>query len=135
MLADWPACSIHTRGANSNSANHQYSIAQTTLIPTLNDGSLHRCKVIYYQSYLYVYLDDLDNVALRAKIDLVATIGSASAFIGFTAATGGLNQTHEIMSWSLSGMVIQLPTSKHHTYVQLLCMPIELSTGTSCNSM
>jgi len=34
------------------------------------------------------------------KIELSARLGSSQAWIGFTGATGGLNECHDILSWS-----------------------------------
>ena len=44
----------------------------------------------------------VDDVIVDASIDIPSIIGSTSAFIGFTAATGGGFENHDIVNWQFS---------------------------------
>jgi hypothetical protein len=54
-------------------------------------------KIVYEKGTMKVYFDDLDAYCCAAKVEL-----GKLGWIGFTAATGGLNQSHEIVSWCWS---------------------------------
>ncbi|KAL6068640.1 Peptide-N(4)-(N-acetyl-beta-glucosaminyl)asparagine amidase [Balamuthia mandrillaris] len=104
--------SVQTRGKESNSAHHQYSLGCTADIPILADGRTHHCTIVYSQQKqeIFVYLDDDERPRLavsRVKLEEIFSSNSSSAsavnvWIGFTAATGGLCQSHLIHSWSCS---------------------------------
>ena len=44
----------------------------------------------------------VDDVIINASIDIPSIIGSTSAFIGFTAATGSGFENHDIVNWQFS---------------------------------
>lgn len=44
----------------------------------------------------------VDDLIVNASIDIPTIIGSTSAFIGFTAATGGGFENHDIVNWQFS---------------------------------
>jgi len=48
---------------------------------------------------LSVYLDNIAEPVCSTKIEISKLINSESAWIGFTGATGGLNQRQDILSW------------------------------------
>jgi hypothetical protein len=84
-----------------NSAHHRHSLGCARNIPRLADGRPHDVAVHYHDGQLDVFLDGSTSAALSVKVDLAAQLGSARAWLGFTAATGGLSQAHGILSWSL----------------------------------
>lgn len=99
--------SVHSRGTNPNSAHHQYALCCSKYgIPTLADGKDHIIFIKYENNVLSVYLDHLSDPVCSTKVDISKLINSEKAWFGFSAATGGLNQRHEISSWKL-----QVPTS------------------------
>ena len=71
----------------------------------LNSGQVLEAWIDYDGSsdLLEVFLSNTDikpeTAALSATIDLAATVGDR-ARIGFSAATGGLNNNHDILNWS-----------------------------------
>jgi glucose/arabinose dehydrogenase len=73
----------------------------------LNGGQLVNVWVEYNGSSdrLDVYLSNgavkPTAATLSATVDLAATVGS-QAYVGFSAATGGLNNAHEVTSWKFS---------------------------------
>lgn len=48
-------------------------------------------------------------VMIRTGLDLAAILGN-SAWVGFTAATGGLANTHEVVAWEFEANAFALPT-------------------------
>lgn len=92
--------SVQSCGTNPNSSHHRFSYGYTMdKIPKLNDGNIHIAKIYYNNHTLYIYVDDLMMPILICTIDIPSKINSKLAFVGFTAATGGISQSHEILSW------------------------------------
>ncbi|TPX65736.1 hypothetical protein SpCBS45565_g04979 [Spizellomyces sp. 'palustris'] len=104
--------SVQTRGNLPNSAHHDYSKGLATRLPPLNNGTNYHCQIIWMPSEksLQVLLTDRSGAAedvgtdferiLTVKdIDMIDVCGSPLAWVGFTAATGGLCQRHEISRW------------------------------------
>jgi hypothetical protein len=89
--------SVHTRGQMPNSAHHRNSLGCARNVPQLADGRAHDVALHYHDHQLEVFFDG--RQALSVKVDLAATLGSSTAWFGFTAATGGLCQAHTILSW------------------------------------
>jgi hypothetical protein len=96
--------SIHTRGPLENSARESASIGLNSTIPDLNNGSAHTCQVVYVPGRLQVFIDDLVNPAIDTPLDLdnMLTLDAGRAWVGFTAATGGASETHDVRSWSFT---------------------------------
>ena len=69
----------------------------------LRDQKVHTARIRFRPPYLSVYLDDLTAPVLTSIVDLSIVMDSAgSAWVGFTASTGGGYQNHEILSWSFA---------------------------------
>jgi glucose/arabinose dehydrogenase len=96
--------SVHTRGALPNSAMESASIGLSSAIPDLSDGAVHTVRIDYTPGVLFVFVDDLQTPRVAAPLDLATTLplDQGRAWVGFTAATGGAAQNHDIRSWSLT---------------------------------
>jgi glucose/arabinose dehydrogenase len=76
----------------------------------LNDGSQYYAWVDYngVSNVLAVYLSDTATkpalALLKTSVDLEAVVGD-SAYFGFTAGTGGLNNSHKLLSWQVDQQV------------------------------
>eukprot|EP01095_Lingulamoeba_sp_RSL-Kostka_P003010 TRINITY_DN13905_c0_g1_i1.p1 TRINITY_DN13905_c0_g1~~TRINITY_DN13905_c0_g1_i1.p1 ORF type:complete len:134 (+),score=30.33 TRINITY_DN13905_c0_g1_i1:152-553(+) len=106
--------SIQTNGEKPNSANHNYSIGlcRSFDLPTLNNGSEYKVQIIYQQGYITVLLNN--QIKLETQVELSSLIKSNEAYIGFTASTGGLCQSHTITQFkfhSISINSIKLPSN------------------------
>ncbi len=53
-----------------------------------------------------VFLDDLSSPALTIPLDLesLLNLDLGSAYVGFTAATGGGWQNHDVLNWSFANL-------------------------------
>ncbi|KYQ93574.1 hypothetical protein DLAC_04945 [Tieghemostelium lacteum] len=92
--------SIHCNGHNKNSSHHRYSLACTYPVGNqpMNDGKEHHCSIVYQQGSISIWLDGyfiLSQLSLNIP-KLLDLENGKDAFIGFTAATGGLKQSHII---------------------------------------
>lgn len=96
--------SVHTRGMLANSAMESASIGISSAIPNLSDGLVHTVKVDYVPGELDVYIDDMALPKVAAPLDLSATLSlnNSKAWVGFTGATGGAAERHDITAWSLT---------------------------------
>jgi ABC-type transport system substrate-binding protein len=99
--------SVHTRGPDANGPGEDSLLGVTALDPAvlkLNDGNVHRGRVTYNPSgggRLSVYVDDLATPALTVTVSLSSTLtlDAGTAWVGFTAATGGGTENHDILDW------------------------------------
>ncbi|KAF2077993.1 hypothetical protein CYY_000717 [Polysphondylium violaceum] len=92
--------SIQSRGREENSAHHRFSLALGNPSRKLNDGQEHECYITYSleKKQISVWVDS-QYVIQNHSIDipnLIALKDSRLAYIGMTAATGGLKQSHTI---------------------------------------
>ncbi len=93
--------SVHTGGTGANSSDHGNSLGSTSLLVDLNDGVVHTMRIEYVPGTLRVTVDDV-LPSLQVAIDIGATLNlsDGTAWVGFTAGTGGLTQSHEVLSWT-----------------------------------
>jgi len=96
--------SIQTRGSDKNSSNHKFSLGCVgSNISIFTDGRSHTVQISYTpQKMLEIWVDDTTKSALSIQLNLENIIGSETAYVGFTGATGGLNESHDILTWCLS---------------------------------
>lgn len=92
--------SIQTRGKEENSAHHRFSLGVGNPSVKLNDGQEHECYITYSseKKHISVWVDShyvIQNVNIDLQ-NLLSLKDSTKAFIGMTAATGGLKQSHTI---------------------------------------
>jgi hypothetical protein len=122
---------VQTGGAGDCSAKQEHALGQHLPAADLNDGAFHTVRVHYVPGNLDVYFDDLTTPVLSIPYDL-ATGGTymsgaaadglgltnGEAYVGFTGATGGVTQTHDVFTWSWgtpSGITITCdPASDHY---------------------
>jgi hypothetical protein len=93
--------SVHTRGILPNSDAEAFSLGSTTVIPDMSDGSVHTVMIAYEPGTLQIFVDDLSTAVLTIALNLadVLNLDDGTAFVGFTAGTGGAYENHDILSW------------------------------------
>lgn len=98
--------SVHTNGTGPNNADESYSLGHyDTSGFILDDAQVHTAKISYAPGTMSVYLDNLTTPVLTVSVDLAAKLNLdvGRAWVGFTAATGGGYQNHDILNWSFQG--------------------------------
>ncbi len=94
--------SVHTLGPGANSVAESASIASTTAVANFADGAVHTARVRYTGGVLSVFVDNLSQPALSVAValDSLLSLDAGRAWVGFTAATGGLAESHDVLAWS-----------------------------------
>jgi hypothetical protein len=94
--------SVHTNGTGNNSTHESFSLGSFNTNPILDDGAVHTAKLDYQPGVLSIYLDNLTTPVLTVSVDLAEKLGlvGGQAWVGFTAATGGGWETHDILNWN-----------------------------------
>ena len=105
--------SVHTAGMGVNNVDESYSIGRinASAMPyRLDDGVVHTVRVRYVPGTMEIYLDGSATPNLTVRVNFSDIDGAGGsildadgrAWIGFTAATGGAYETHDIVSWEVS---------------------------------
>ena len=72
----------------------------------LSNGDVWTTTIGYDGSKLNVTVQDgagaVQHIITNYAIDLTSTIGSSSAFVGFTSGTGAGNENHDILNWEFA---------------------------------
>jgi Legume lectin domain len=69
----------------------------------LKDRKVHTARILFRPPVLSVFLDDSPAPVLESVIDLSIVIDQqGSAWVGFTASTGGGYENHDILNWFFS---------------------------------
>jgi hypothetical protein len=149
-----PNCLITLNGTSTLVSNPNASLVSTaTPVPvTLADGNVHQVVVIYNgpndspANYIYAYLDAAYNPGTHTPVagsvplfsgpfDITKYIKLSSggppyspAYIGFTAATGGDYEQHEVMAWSFTPHAVQ------QSFGNVNVCPVGLTTPAPCSS-
>lgn len=91
---------VHTQGISPNSADAP-AVVVSSLVPDLNDGGTHTVRIEYTPGALRVSVDGAEPT-IQLDLDIASTLslGGGGAWVGFTAATGGLTQVHDVLSWT-----------------------------------
>lgn len=99
--------SIHTLGIGANSVAESASIGSTLATPNFTDGGVHTARVRYAAGVLSVFVDNLAQPVVSAPLalDSLLALDVGRAWVGFTAATGGLAESHDVLSWSFDETV------------------------------
>ncbi len=139
--------SIHTLGTAENSASENFSIGWVVPAINMSDSQVHKLRVRYVPGTLEVYLDDVVNPAISTPYDFSTggnyvgggSVGGlnlnagTSAYVGFTAAAGGVWENHDVLSWDWTSGAACPPAA---TYCTTLisssgCVPSIGSTGSA----
>ena len=81
--------------------------ASPTLSVRLKDGKVHSARILFQPPVLSVFLDSSAAPVVESVVDLsIATDLEGRAWVGFTAATAGGWQNHDILSWSFGGTAV-----------------------------
>jgi hypothetical protein len=94
---------VHSRGTMPNSTDESASLGLVTPSIDLSDGAIHTVVIRYAGGMLKVFLDDLNNQpVLELPVDLgtLLDLENGTAWVGFTSATGGQFENHDILMWS-----------------------------------
>ncbi len=94
---------IHSRGTDPNSSNESASLDRVTPSIDMSDGAIHTVAIRYSSGLLRVFLDDLNNapiLQLPLNLGTLLALENGTAWVGFTAATGGDFENHDILIWS-----------------------------------
>ncbi|MEQ1630911.1 MAG: L-type lectin-domain containing protein, partial [Planctomycetota bacterium] len=115
---------IHTRGAQGNHENEQYSIARTTPATVLSNGQVHSLRVRYVPGTIEVFVDGAVTPSITRAYSLVTgglylsggaapapTLAAGTAYFGFCATTGAgtLTELVEILSWTCNSTPLRDP--------------------------
>jgi hypothetical protein len=94
---------IHSRGTQANSSDESASLARVSPPIDMSDGTIHTVVIRYSDGLLRVFLDDLNNapvLQLSLNLGTLLALDNGAAWVGFTAATGGDFENHDILMWS-----------------------------------
>jgi prepilin-type N-terminal cleavage/methylation domain-containing protein/prepilin-type processing-associated H-X9-DG protein len=85
-------------GANSCSHTSPQALWINSAIPNISDGLMHRADIIYFGGKLHIDIDRRMYLEMPLKLDKYVKGGSA--WIGYTATTGGGWENNDFYSWS-----------------------------------
>ncbi len=106
--------SVQTGGSGDNHADAGYSIGRITPAINMSDGLLHVMRISYAPGTLDIYLDNLVTPQLSVPWDFntggtwvvsgspvggLNLLGGSSAHVGFSSATGGAWENHDVVWW------------------------------------
>lgn len=112
--------SIHTNGLLESNHGEDTSIGRVVPPIDLNDGANHTLRVLYTPGTLDLFLDGNATPVLSVPYDFSTggthvinstpvgglNLPTGEAWVGFSAACGGLNQDHDVSAWSFSSTPI-----------------------------
>ena len=105
---------LHNNAGEGINSTGLYINGATPTIPAttlgggvnLHSGDVFQTHVTYDGTTLTMTITDAtvpaDTFSISFPIDIPTTVGASTAFVGFTAATGGSTATQEIISWTYS---------------------------------
>ncbi len=93
---------IHSLGLLPNSTDESASLARVKPLSDMSDGAVHTVIIRYDGAKLSVYLDDLPLPVLEHAVNVssLLSLDNGTAWVGFTSATGGEFENHDILMWS-----------------------------------
>lgn len=92
---------IMTRGVNANSDDH--SLAQVAVLsPNFTLEGTHTVQIKYGQGALNVVIDGASLFGAVIDLSTTLSLDSGTAWVGFTAATGGASEEHDVNWWTFS---------------------------------
>jgi hypothetical protein len=95
---------VCTNGATAEARWPPRCSAYSQQLPmNLKDGRPHTARITYDPPRLAVYLDGAEAPIRTAAVDLASILGGdGTAWVGFTAATGGGFENHDVLSWKFT---------------------------------
>ena len=99
--------SVQTAGPGSNSPGSSCSLGWTGAIQDL--FWVHTSRIRYVPGTLEVYLDGRSVLSVATDLSSLLTLDEGTAWVGFTAATGGSAEKHRLYSWTYD--VLPEPTT------------------------
>ncbi len=135
--------SIHTMGNAPINAYETSSIGNVLApAPMMNDQQVHNVRILYVPGTITVWLDNMTTPVLTTPYDFAtggnfvtggAAVGglnlpSGTAYVGFTAATGGLSQAHEVLSWTFVSTAAAVTCETGNIGAGTLPMPAQVLT-------
>ncbi|HZU25764.1 MAG TPA: L-type lectin-domain containing protein, partial [Bryobacteraceae bacterium] len=93
----------------------------------LKDGAVHTVRILFQPPVLSVFLDGAADPVLKAAVDLSIVVDQhGSAWVGFTASTGGGYENHDILNWSFHRSAVSSNISavdSDITFPMAACLP------------
>jgi len=86
----------------NGSADHTYSLGCASNITNLSDGNVHTATIGYLNNALSIALDGTTVLSEPLNLADYVTLNNGQAWVGFTSATGGAWENHDILSWSVT---------------------------------
>jgi hypothetical protein len=78
----------------------------------LKDGKPHTARVVYAAGKLAVYFEAAPDAVVTAAVDLATLIGGdGTAWVGFTASTGGDEERTDLLNWKFESTRTQTSSS------------------------
>ena len=105
--------SVHTGGTGKSSYDEAFSLGRASVPGDMSDGAVHTALIRYEPGTFEVFVDDLLNPLVSVAYDFITggtytdgtpvgglnLINGEAAYVGFTAATGGAAENHDVLSW------------------------------------
>jgi Legume lectin domain len=93
----------------------------------LKDRRVHTARILFQPPVLSVFLDDSPAAVLESVVDLSIVVDEhGSAWVGFTASTGGGYENHDILNWSFTETDVSSSisvVSSDITFLTSTCLP------------
>ena len=99
--------SVQTDGTAPNRSSPAFSLGILTAPFKLDDNQAHSATIRYVPGTLSIFLDGQADAALAVPVELetMLSLDDGRAWVGFTAATGAINQAHDILDWQFRPLV------------------------------
>ncbi len=97
-----------TRGTLINNPNHTNAIFTSGSLASAPDTNIHLIRLTYNYGKIKIYFEDTTQALGTTYLNLNTELNldSGRAWVGFTAATGGIGwQTHDILFWSFDTLI------------------------------
>jgi hypothetical protein len=117
---------IYANGGLSDMPWPPHRLAYTPhLRVKLKDSKVHTARILYRPPVLSVYLDNPSKPVLVSSMDVsLVTDQAGSAWVGFTASTGGSWENHDLLSWTFNSTeVTSAMVSSNISFFMERCAP------------